>query len=63
MFPVGREKTRMVKQVQKVKDRKMKNEKEEICSPSTLHLWGWGAFSMPKLICSVFKLLLSKLGE
>lgn len=29
--------------------------------PSTLNLWGRGAFSVPQLTCSVFKLLLSKL--
>lgn len=55
MFQVGREKTRMVKQAQKVKQRKIKNKNEETCSssglwynivsPSTLNLWGWGAFS------------------
>lgn len=73
MFPVGREKTWVVKQAQKVKEGNMKSEKEEISSPSglqcnvfsvsTQNMWEWGAPSVPKLICFVFKLLLSKLGE
>lgn len=47
-FPTAREKTRMVKLAQKVKERKMKNEKEEIYSPSGLRC---DIFPHPPRIC------------
>lgn len=48
MFPVGREKTWVVKQAQKVKEGNMKNEKEEISSPSGLQC---NVFPYPLRIC------------
>lgn len=48
MFPAGRENTQVMKQAQKVKERKMKNEKEEMRSPSGLQC---DVFLYPLRIC------------
>lgn len=48
MFPVGRENTQVMKQAQKVKERKMKNEEEEMRSPSGLQC---DVFLYPLTIC------------